>query len=64
MLTRLHLLAAHACHLARERIKDERGSTTENVIWIAGLAAIAIGVIVFLGPAIMDAVHKIKFGAP
>jgi hypothetical protein len=64
MVTRLHTLAARLWLLAHDRIKDERGSTTENVIWIAGLAAIAIGVIVFLGPAIMDAVHKIKFSAP
>ncbi len=64
MVARLHLLAERLRLLARDRIKDERGSTTENVIWIAGLAAIAIAVIAFLGPAIMDAVHKIKFSAP
>lgn len=40
--------------------RDEHGSTIENVIWIAGLAALALAVLAFLGPEIMAAVGRIR----
>jgi hypothetical protein len=47
--------------LLRTLTRDERGNTTEHIIWIAGLAAIAIAVLAIWGPAIMEAVAKVKF---
>lgn len=39
----------------------DRGSTTENVIWIAALAALALAVIGIFGPAILDAARSVAF---
>jgi hypothetical protein len=47
--------------LFRMLSRDERGNTTEHIIWIAGLAAIALAVLAIWGPAIMQAVAKVKF---
>ncbi|WP_041254088.1 hypothetical protein [Frankia sp. EAN1pec] len=42
---------------------DERdaGNTTENVIWIAFLAALALTVIGIFGPQILDAARSVVF---
>ena len=40
---------------------DERGTTTENIIWIAGLAALAIAVLAIWGPEILNAVTQVQF---
>ncbi|MFI0724347.1 hypothetical protein [Streptomyces sp. NPDC021224] len=48
--TRLHGLAA-----------DDRGVTTEHVIWIAFLAALALTVTALFGPKILDAARNISF---
>lgn len=39
----------------------DRGSTTENVIWIAALAALALAVIGIFGPQILDAAQSVVF---
>jgi hypothetical protein len=39
----------------------DRGSTTENVIWIAALAALALAVIGIFGPAILAAARSVVF---
>jgi hypothetical protein len=39
----------------------DRGSTTENVIWIAFLAALALTVIGIFGPRILDAARSVVF---
>jgi hypothetical protein len=40
---------------------SDRGSTTENVIWIAFLAALALTVIGIFGPKILDAAKSVVF---
>lgn len=47
--------------LLRTLFRDERGNTTEHIIWIAGLAAIALAVLAIWGPEIMQAVAKVRF---
>ncbi|MET8983202.1 hypothetical protein ABZX85_47290 [Streptomyces sp. NPDC004539] len=47
--------------LRRLAAKDDRGSTTENVIWIAGLAALAITVVQIFGPDIIAAAKSVTF---
>lgn len=61
MLTLLLTLWFSVQTRLRELARDERGTTTENIIWIAGLAAIAIAVIAIWGPDIMTAISKVKF---
>ncbi|WP_139342381.1 hypothetical protein [Protofrankia sp. BMG5.30] len=39
----------------------DRGSTTEQVIWIAFLAGLALTVIGIFGPQILDAAQNIVF---
>jgi hypothetical protein len=39
----------------------DRGSTTEQVIWIAFLAALALTVIGIFGPKILDAARSVVF---
>ena len=39
----------------------DRGSTTEQVIWIAFLAALAIAVVAIFGPQILDAARSVVF---
>lgn len=41
--------------------EQDRGSTTENVIWIAALAALALTVIGIFGPEILDAAKSVTF---
>jgi hypothetical protein len=45
----------------RDLAADERGTTTENVIWIATLAALALAVAGLLGPQILAAAKSIVF---
>lgn len=45
----------------RDLAADERGTTTENVIWIAALAALALAVVGLLGPQILAAAKSIVF---
>lgn len=45
----------------RDCVDDERGTTTENVIWIAGLAALALAVVALLGPEILAAARSVVF---
>jgi hypothetical protein len=39
----------------------DRGSTTENVIWIAALAALALTIIGIFGPEILHAANRVVF---
>jgi hypothetical protein len=39
----------------------DRGSTTENVIWIAALAALALTVAGLFGQQILDAANRVVF---
>lgn len=41
--------------------RDDRGVTTEQVIWIAFLAATALAVTALFGPQIMAAARGVKF---
>ncbi|WP_256790507.1 MULTISPECIES: hypothetical protein [Frankia] len=42
--------------------EQDRGSnTTESVIWIAALAALALAVIGIFGPEILDAARSVAF---
>lgn len=50
LTTRLHALA-----------EDDRGVTTEHVIWIAFLAALALTVTALFGPKILAAARNISF---
>ncbi|CAM5731130.1 MULTISPECIES: hypothetical protein [Streptomyces] len=50
-------LAARLRTLAR----DDRGYTSETVIWIALLSALALSVGALIGPEIVDAAHNIRF---
>lgn len=61
MLTQLFTLWSGIQTRLRDLSRDERGTTTENIIWIAGLASIAIAVIAIWGPDIMTAISKVKF---
>lgn len=40
---------------------DDRGNTTENVIWIAGLASVALMVLAIWGPQIVSAINRVNF---
>ncbi|AGP58312.1 hypothetical protein M271_34500 [Streptomyces rapamycinicus NRRL 5491] len=50
-------LAARLRTLAR----DDRGYTSETVIWIALLSALALSVGALIGPEIVDAARNIRF---
>ncbi|GAA2348763.1 hypothetical protein [Streptomyces violaceusniger] len=50
-------LAARLHTLAR----DDRGYTSETVIWIALLSALALSVGALIGPEIVDAARNIRF---
>ncbi len=40
---------------------DERGVTTEHVIWIAALAALALTITALFGPKILAAAQAVSF---
>lgn len=58
LFTSLRRLAAARL---RQMATDDRGYTTETVIWIAILAALALAVGGLFGPAIMDAAQSVRF---
>ncbi len=63
MLGRLNTWWSRIYHRYLDMPADERdrGSTTENVIWIAALAALALTVIAIFGPAILNAARSVIF---
>ncbi len=50
-----------AGQLPGEPEQDRGSNTTESVIWIAALAALALAVIGIFGPEIMDAARSVAF---
>jgi type VI protein secretion system component VasF len=54
-------ILSHLTSAWRGLAADERGTTTENVIWIAALAALALAVVGLLGPQILAAAKSIVF---
>ncbi|MDI5964073.1 hypothetical protein [Streptantibioticus silvisoli] len=58
MLTSLWLRIESA---ARRLADDERGVTTEHVIWIAALAALALTITALFGPKILAAAQAVSF---
>ncbi|EYT90880.1 hypothetical protein ThrDRAFT_03460 [Frankia casuarinae] len=63
MLGRLHTWWSHIRDRYTKAPPDRRdaGNTTENVIWIAFLAALALTVIGIFGPQILDAARSVVF---
>ena len=61
MATRPPTLPSRVWTALRCIAADERGTTTENIIWIAGLAALAIAVLAIWGPEILSAVTQVQF---
>ncbi|MFD4560506.1 hypothetical protein ACFWP5_40380 [Streptomyces sp. NPDC058469] len=45
----------------RNMLRDDRGVTTEQVIWIAFLAALALTVTGLFGPQILAAARSVTF---
>ncbi|WP_322770326.1 hypothetical protein [Frankia sp. Cr1] len=63
MFSPLHTWWSRIYHRYRHMPPKERdrGSTTEQVIWIAFLAALALTVIGIFGPEILSAAKRIAF---
>jgi type VI protein secretion system component VasF len=61
MLTTATTILCRIASAWRSLAADERGTTTENVIWIAALAALALAVVGLLGPQILGAAKSIVF---
>ncbi|MFE0099848.1 hypothetical protein [Streptomyces sp. NPDC059009] len=57
----LRPLWTHISTTLREVADDDRGVTTEQVIWIAFLAALALTVTALFGPQIVAAARNVKF---
>ncbi|MEU6573608.1 hypothetical protein [Streptomyces sp. NPDC046805] len=57
----LNSLVTRARSLISSLADDERGVTTEHVIWIAGLAALALTIVGIFGPAIIAAAKSVVF---
>jgi hypothetical protein len=60
-MDRLTLLWLRLTSRLRDLAEDDRGVTTEHVIWIAFLAALALVVTALVGPKILAAARSIKF---
>lgn len=45
----------------RSLAEDDRGVTTEHVIWIAFLAALALAITALFGPKILAAAQSVTF---
>lgn len=60
-MSRLPGLRARLKERLREMAADDRGYTTETVIWIATLAALALAIGGLLGPKILAAAQDIVF---
>lgn len=58
LLTSLWIQALARWHTLAE---DDRGVTTEHVIWIAFLAALALVVTALFGPKILAAARSVSF---
>lgn len=57
----LNFLVTRARSLIRSLPNDDRGVTTEHVIWIAGLAALALTIVGIFGPEITAAAKSVVF---
>ncbi|WP_329555232.1 hypothetical protein [Streptomyces sp. NBC_00696] len=57
----LNSLLTRARSLLHSLAADDRGMTTEEVIWIAGLSALAITVVTIFGPEIIAAARNVNF---
>jgi hypothetical protein len=60
----MHLLISlwtRAATRWRSLAEDDRGVTTEHVIWIAFLAALALAITALFGPKILAAATSINF---
>ncbi|MFJ3779790.1 hypothetical protein ACIPX0_49825 [Streptomyces sp. NPDC090075] len=60
-MSQLNSLAHQIRLLIRRLAADDRGVTTEHVIWIAGLAALALTVVGIFGPEITSAAKSVVF---
>ncbi|WP_405537551.1 hypothetical protein OG787_32450 [Streptomyces sp. NBC_00075] len=56
-----HSLAARTRSLIHRLADDDRGVTTEHVIWIAGLSALALTIVGIFGPEITAAAKNVVF---
>lgn len=61
MKTRLRTLRPRARAVLRRLAADDRGMTTEQVIWIAGLSVLAITVVNIFSPEIIAAAQAVVF---
>jgi hypothetical protein len=59
----LNSLVTRSRSLLRSMAHDDRGVTTEHVIWIAGLAALALTIVGIFGPEITAAAKNVVFGS-
>lgn len=57
----LNSLVTRARSFIRSHANDDRGVTTEHVIWIAGLAALALTIVGIFGPEITAAAKNVVF---
>ncbi|MFJ6901523.1 hypothetical protein [Streptomyces hokutonensis] len=57
----LNSLVARAQLFIRSIADDDRGVTTEHVIWIAALAALALTIVGIFGPEITSAAKNVVF---
>ncbi|MBC2901893.1 hypothetical protein [Streptomyces cupreus] len=57
----LNSIATRARSLIASLAHDDRGVTTEHVIWIAGLAALALTIVGIFGPEITAAAKSVVF---
>ncbi|MFC4463963.1 hypothetical protein ACFPH6_05195 [Streptomyces xiangluensis] len=60
-MSQLTSLATRARSAIRSLADDERGATTEHVIWIAGLSALALTIVGIFGPEITAAAKNVVF---
>ncbi|MEV1083486.1 hypothetical protein AB0I98_35610 [Streptomyces sp. NPDC050211] len=58
-LKSLRSVRRHLSSVIRNVVRDDRGVTTEQVIWIAFLAALALTVTGLFGPQILAAAHRV-----
>lgn len=61
MFPLLNSILMRAAARLRELAHDDRGYTSETVIWIALLSALALSVGALIGPEIVDAARNIQF---
>lgn len=57
----LNFLVTRARSWLHNLAHDDRGMTSEEVIWIAGLSALAITVVTMFGPDIIAAADNVNF---